>query len=133
MPRPAYLRPALALAAAVAVVALVALWPRGDRSPQLRGTPGAASPAIESVRLDESGLHLNWSAYPGADAYRAILVDDQGRETARIALEPGTAATVAPDRLPFVAGDAARAFVRIAALREGEVLATSPARPVLGP
>lgn len=125
--------PALALAAAIAVVALVALWPRGDRTMQMRGAPGGATVAVTSVRLDDEGLHLMWSAHPGADAYEAILLAGDGREAARIPLGAGTATTVPRARLPLSTAPADPLFLRIAALSGGEVIATSTVRPLPGP
>jgi hypothetical protein len=121
-------RPALAFAAVAALVSAIVLLPRGERGDRLRGGPGEAAPALVSARLDPDGLHLSWTPHPDADGYAAIVVDAAGNESPPIPVGAGTSAVVGPERLPSSVGPDAAVYVRIAALRHGERIATSHAR-----
>lgn len=133
----AWLRPQpvrLALAAAAVVALFVLVRSGGDmtsapsREPVLRGD--AAFPfRAEARRLVSGDVEVHWRAFDGADGYQLVLLGgdlqprarlEAGRDTLiRVGLETGKAAGEEGPPL----------FYRIAVLRGGDVVESSPTQP----
>jgi hypothetical protein len=123
------LRPAFALAA----VAALALWPRGDSGPPvdaLRGGPAAAALEVRAARLDDAGLSVEWNTVGGADAYEVRVYAADLSELARLNANGDTVLAVSPSELSFRAVPGQALLVRVFARAGGAERAASAPVPV---
>ncbi len=119
--------------AALAVIALVVLLPRGSRQP---GSPtgvmrGAGAPETDfrinrPVPLTDGGWRLDWTAVTGADTYQVVILDQELRQVGQASAGAALSLELAPDRLP--SAPSGPLFVRVLALAKDRELERTPLR-----
>jgi len=129
-----FMRPAARAGLVFAVVAIVGVsgwWlaSHAPREPVMRG-PGESGFRLEAPRATSGAIALSWSAAPGADAYRVIVLGPDLEEVARIDAGASTRAELRRDMLPADLPPGAALSVEVAALRLGDVIATTSTRPI---
>jgi hypothetical protein len=124
-------RVGLALAA-VALVAGIGWWSqfRTPGADAMRGEPETSSFVLEAVRPQADAVTLRWTPVAGAEGYRLVFRGADLRELARLDVASGVEATLRADALPARLAAGSQVLVEICALRRGDVIATSPARPI---
>ncbi len=127
--------PARAPALAFATLAVVAAGVWSVRSPApdpdaLRG--GVHHPSLEwrAVAIGSEALALHWSSEPTATLYAVTILGPALETRFELPLTAGTSATLARSAWPaFATGETL--FVRVEALRDGDVLSTSELEPIV--
>jgi len=131
------MRPALGFVVAAIVLGGIVVWPRlAEHGPTdtLRGGPrhpDAPTLLVRSAGLHVDGLHIAWSAVPGADAYEVRVFSDGLAEIARLDANGDTVLTVPPSALPFRASPGQSLLVRVDARAHGTVIASSAPTPLM--
>jgi hypothetical protein len=129
------LRPALAVAALVLIAGGALVWTRlrsPDEGIMLRGgQPGAAREiTVTEARLDEVGLTLAWHEWPGADGYTLRFYSSDLDELGHLTVARRNTLVLRRGQLPFAPEGGDVVLVRVQALRDGDVVASSPAQPL---
>ena len=122
-------RPALALAAAVAVVAAAFLWTsRGPDAPVLREEAAPHDGIVLSqARVDaQGGIYLSWSALPAADHYQVRIYGPDLTEIYRSEAVSATSLAVDRSALPATLTPTLDLTWRVYALAMGDVILMSP-------
>lgn len=122
-------RPAFALTAAVAVVAATFLWTsRGpDEPPVLREQTAPREGIVlnQAVVGAGGGIHLSWSALPGADQYQVRIYGPDLGEIYRSEATNTTSLVVDRSALPSTLTTALDLTWRVYALATGDIIMTS--------
>jgi hypothetical protein len=127
------LRPAWALATAAVLVAAVVLAPRlpwpGTGS-DVRGGRAEGFRVRSSTTLPDGGLEIGWSAAPEAERYEVRLYAPTLAEMARYTAGRDTGLRIGTDALPAGLARGGTVLVRVVALRGGDEVDSTQARPV---
>ena len=125
------LRPAWTLLTIALVAGGVALWSRPaghDAALVLRGAAPAMTPAIVRAQWTGDAIVLAWHGLPAADGYEVRFVSSAFVELGSSGPYRDSTLVLAPSRLAFRAAFGDSVLVRVVALKDGDVLATSDAR-----
>jgi hypothetical protein len=120
-----WLRPGL-IAAFAAIIAAVAIsvWRGSSNEPVLRGGSEAAW-ELKTPHVTGIAIVFAWSAVPNADAYEVEIYDDALNQVLHSAAVTTTSISVDRAALANVPSGAALTW-RVRALKQGDVVATSP-------
>jgi hypothetical protein len=128
------LRPALALAAVVALVVIVPLIGRGPGDAPITGVlrENGSAPALrgEVSVLSDGRVELTWDPVEEADAYRVVLYGADLEEAARFDVAGRSSLTVDPEGIS-PSGGSGTLLYRVLALRGGDEVARSELRVLL--
>jgi len=95
----------------------------------LRGeAPGAFE--LRPAKGVPGGVELSWAADPQADGYAIVFLGPDLVEMARVAVGPDTSLTLRAGTLPAGLAAGAMVSVEVESLRDGVLVATTPARTI---